>query len=174
MIVVTDIFQDVVARTAIALTRDLYFEYGHETEISRIIQSKDRSITMQDKKFPVIWLVMDFVERFDELGEVELPDLNIIIATQTRIDDSTRERYEKNFKQVLYPIYVEFLNQMTISGYFGGTNYPHDKIDRPLWDGAENRGLSNIFSSPIDAIQIRGLKLTLNEELCEKFKLTYT
>jgi hypothetical protein len=176
---IPDLFADIAAKVDEALfSRDVdpfhvYFDYGHYAEVTRNLTNKDGGVTTKNKKYPLIWLVMDFVERRGELNfPVQLPDLHILIATKTDVDSTTPKRIASNFKPRLYPIYRELLYQMGQSGYFTVTEpetIPHEKIDRPFWGGQDvngANGVANLFNDHIDAIQVRKIKLFVNEQIC--------
>lgn len=184
---ITDLFKDVAEKVnAVLSTRatdpfPVFFDYGYKNEVTRNLTHKDAGITTKDKKYPLIWLVMAFKERYvdDKDYYCELPDISIIIATITRNDSTSAQRIEANFVPRLYPIYTELLNQIAASGYFtvlSPESIPHEKIDRPYWGGEEETartmtGSANLFNDFIDAIQIRGLNLFVNESVCDQFKL---
>lgn len=183
IIVIPELFKEVAAKVHQALSTratdqfPVYFDYGHYTEVTRNLTSKDGSISQKGKKYPLIWLVMDFVEKVgDTTDYCELPDLQLIIATVTTPAITTPQRIEKTFKPRLYPIYAELMNQIEQSGFFSVSDpeaIPHERILRPYWGGQDTygNGQANLFNDFIDAIQIRKLKLTVNESVCDEFNL---
>jgi hypothetical protein len=148
-----------------------YFSYGHYAEVTKNLTQADRGVTTKGKKYPLIWLVMDFVERKGAAGKdyyAELPDLQILIATGSDAKSDTPQRYEQKFKTVLYPVYGALLEAICDSSYFTAVapdDIPHEKIDRPYWGGqdTQNNGAANLFNDFIDAIQIRKLQLFVNQ-----------
>lgn len=182
-IVIPDLFKEIAARVNTVLSTrvndpfKVFFDYGHYNEVTRNLTSKDGSVSQKDKKYPLIWLVMDFVEKAGETTDYcELPDLQILIATVTNPAINTPERIEKSFKPRLYPVYVELMNQIEQSGYFSVSDpeaIPHERILRPYWGGQDGfgNGTQNLFNDFIDAIQIRKLKLNVNESVCDEFNL---
>lgn len=184
VIVIPDLFKDIAEKVHNVLSTrvndpfPVYFDYGHYSEVTRNLTTKDGSISQRDKKYPLIWLVMDFVEKAGDLsdGYCELPDLQILIATVTRPEISTPERIEQNFKPRLIPVYSELMYQIEASGYFSigeAEAIPHERILRPYWGGQDalGNGKENLFNDFIDAIQIRKLKLKVNEEVCDTFNI---
>jgi len=150
----------------------VFFDYGHYIEVTRNLIQKENSISQKDKKYPLIWLVMDFPERFDRqsIGYCQLPRLDFIIAVPTEPELSTPERITKNFKPRLYPIYEAFMNAIVTSNIFyeqSLSELEYEKIDRPYWGGQDSNGngQANLFNDKIDAVQIRGLKLTVINSL---------
>lgn len=185
-IVIPHLFQAIAEKVNLVLCTRVndpffvYYDYGHYDEVTRRLTSKDGSISQKGKKFPLIWLVMDFDEDFGSLssGYCELPDLQIFIAMQTKNTTSTSERYEKVFLPRLYPVYDELKNQIADSGFFDIADPEeiiHKKTDRPYWGVPDNHGngTSNLFNDFIDAIQIWKLKLSVNEQACDKFNIIH-
>jgi len=165
---IPDIFKAIVDK--VALKHTVFFSYGHYADVVKELKQKDGAIDENLRnKYPLIWLVMDYVEKASKSLDVrcELPSLQFLIATPTELNQSVVERVENNFKPILYPIYKEFMLQIANSTYFKECvvgNIMHEKIDRPYWGGGGNEGSNgsaNLFNDTIDAIQIRNLSLNL-------------
>lgn len=158
---IPDLVMEVVGNVAVALGRPVYFDYGRHPEVQKNLIKKDKSITQKNQKFPLVWLVMDFIEDRTSSKDVYcvLPNLSIWIITNTKEEYSMDERRDNTFVPVLYPIYDELLNQFRKSLSFERSplGIPHSKIDRAYW-GADNK---NMFSSYIDAIELANLKLSV-------------
>ena len=182
-ILIPELFQKVVDRVNENLSTravdpfEVYYEYGHYAEIVSALKEKDGSITKKNSKYPLFWLVMDFVEKCGNIkdGYCLLPNMQILIATSTDPDLSTKDRIQKTFKPRLIPAYREFISQLSNSGFFynADSDYtPHERILRPYWGGQESgNGQANIFNDFIDCIQIRNLQLMVNENVCNQFDL---
>jgi hypothetical protein len=68
-------------------------------------------------------------------------------------------------------MYALFMECLRTSGMFTWTGDlltpPHTKIDRPYWGVSQGEGnAANIFSDPLDAIEIVNLKLSQNTKKC--------
>lgn len=181
---IPDLFQTIVGKVnAVFSTRvidpfPVFFDYGHYVEVTRNLTQKDASISQKDKKYPLIWLVMDFDEDFGSIddGYCDLPALQILITVPTQPAITTPERVEKNFRPRLYPIYDELINQIFQSGLFqviNPENIKHRRTLRPYWGGQDSQGngTANLFNDFIDAIQIRNLQLKVNESVCDTFNI---
>lgn len=125
------------------------------------------SETSEKRRFPMVALLQDFEEDFtDKNATVQLI---VLIANITDKNYTAADRYAYSFKPYLYPIYTEFLNQLSQSGYFliaDANRIPHTKIDHVFWGRQELAGEINPFSDAIDAIELQ-LKLTLtNKKNC--------
>lgn len=169
------LFSAVTAKVATALGIPVYFDFGKLKEVTRKLTQKDGGITTKSKKYPLVWLVMNYAESYGNMDEfTELQDITIMICTLTNPTDSTAQRIAGNFTNILYPIYDEFFNQLDDSGYFEDTGllgFEYQKIDCPYWNEDIAKGDYNQFNDFIDAIQIRKLKLIVNESTCSRFQL---
>lgn len=153
----------------------VWFDYGRYLEITRRLTEKQQGTTEKSKRFPLVWMVIPFDEEYGKTDQVcELSNLQIIIACQTEIDSTTPDRMVDNFIPRLFPIYLELLKQIKVSGFFSEIGYdvPHKKINQPYWDGKENgANQANMFNDVIDAIQLKNIRLTVNETTCDRFRL---
>lgn len=163
---IPDIFSEVVARVKTALARDVFFDFGHHGDVTKkLIQKNGATETATRTKYPLIWMVTDFEEKLskDPAYYVELPALRFIIATGTDPNYTMEQRRDTTFLPVLYPIYMEFLNQLSktkVLGFPKSQDLLHSKFDRSYWGGqTEGDGGANAFNDHIDAIEIRGLSL---------------
>lgn len=149
----------------------VHYLHGHPAEIIETLGQRDKSKTMVYDKYPLIALFQDFPERVaEDVGIMSEITLHLIIARATRPDYKAAERYQYNFKPVLYPVYYELLKQLHLSKAFitkAPTMIRHIKIDRLYW-GREGlwKNQGNIFNDWIDCIEIRDLKLKVNQKLC--------
>ena len=75
------------------------------------------------------------------------------------------KRYQETFIPVLYPIYYELLNQISLCGYFtiqDAGMIPHTKMDNPgSPPPKDNAG----FNEYVDAIEIYNLELIFNAQI---------
>lgn len=180
---VADILRDLVGKVSTKLTPQLtafdsmitgvHFDHGHPIEIIETLKQKDSSGTnLVFDKYPLVALFHDFPEVYNqEPGFQGQVTLHLIIARLTEPTYKADQRYDQNFKPVLYPIYAEFMKQIVHSKYFTGAQsvnqLSHTKIDRLYW-GREGlyKNEGNIFNDWIDCIEIRDLQLKLNLNNC--------
>lgn len=151
-----------------------YYDYGRYLEVTRNLSAKDGGITTKNKKYPLIWLVVPYTVVETLIGGgCEIKGMQIIIATVTKQASTTPDRYATNFIPRLYPIYDELRKQIDKSGYFIDLDFDnvHERVDQPYWDGKENSSSGNLFGDFIDAIQLKNIRLKVNEETCNKFQL---
>lgn len=179
--VIADIIGQVVSRTETVVLpslveQDTYikalnYEHGHPLEIIDKLMQKDQSTTYRDKRLPAIFLFQDFKEvMFPKPGIYCQAQLNLIIAYETRSDYMAEDRYTHSFKNVLYPIYHEFIDQLQGSGFFimGGSGPQHDKIDRLYWGKKGiNGNTATVGNDFLDCIEINNLNLSVKEQICK-------
>lgn len=142
---------------------NLWYQTGHIVEICQNLQEMTTEENEQ-YKFPLLALVTDYRERAGYSVEAfREHQPNFLIATNTQNTLKAAQRYEVNFKTVLYPIYQTFIEVLGESPYFLG--YPdqatkHTKIDR-MFLGKEGiyGNTGNTFNDYIDAIEIRDMRL---------------
>lgn len=165
-IYVVDIIRDVVTATNTAVIAELQayspsitainFVPGTEGEITDVLTLMNQQQSQKLTTWPLFALIMSFAEDKGRIvGMDGVEDLNIIIARRGNNTDKTPARYANNFKPVLYPIYLEFMNQLYLSGKFSintPDNIPHTKIDFPYYNADKD---VNVFNSYVDAIQIK-------------------
>ena len=142
------------------------YQYGSYDEICDTLDKMSQQSDLQYKRYPLFAVIMSFPEqKYQTVGYDDLPELNIIIARRSNPTDKTPARYANNFKPVLYPVYLEWLNQLYLSPKFQtevAHNIPHTKIDYPYYDTDKGE---NRFNDYVDAIQIK-IKLKLLLKKC--------
>lgn len=145
-----------------------YYMHGHPLEIVNRLNKKNKGIYGY-QKYPLIALFQDFEENVnDDLAIYANTNLTLIIANLTRPEIKADDRYDRNFREILYPLYYELLNKIHYSRLFN-TNSPrtinHTKIDRLYWGSQE--GNANIHDDYIDAIEINSLNLQVIDNRCK-------
>lgn len=154
---VVDIISDIVAAIQPKVSvPTINYVPGTEGEINEVLTQMSQQPSKDDKQWPLFALLMSFREdKGAEIGIDSMVDLNIIIAMRSNNTDKTPARYTNTFKPILYPIYLEFLNQLYLSGKFSIStpdNIPHQKWDFPYYNADKE---TNVFNSYVDAIQIK-------------------
>lgn len=176
----TSIFISLVVKklvddTATALNREIFFDWGHYTEVFRNITEKSGGTTIK-RKYPLVWLVMDMTE--DRYGDIE-PSLygsapaHILIINDTKQDATMEQRERDVFDKILNPIYDELINQIKNSKYLSNSLpllLKHKKTNRYYWDGKDGDGVANLFGDYVDAIQIKNLVMNFKQQNCQQLK----
>ncbi len=148
------------------------YQFGHLKEIIATMKEWEGSPNYRYQKYPLIALMLDFPEQMGvkggNLGDVTL---QIVIAYATDPNYKAAERYERNFKPILLPIYYELLEQINANGAFtvqSAKTIQHTKYDRPYWGvGGLSDTHGNVFNDYIDAIEIANMKLTRDFSNCK-------
>lgn len=135
-----------------------YYFYGHISEIVDKLSELTNGGILAYQKYPLIALFNDFEERKFEGGKSA--SLNLIIANLTIPTYVAKDRYDNNFKPVLYPLLYNFEKALLKSKSVETINFEYTKIDRLFW-GKEGlyKNEGNIFNDFIDAIEINNLEL---------------
>lgn len=181
-IYIVDYFRDIVQAASVKLTAQLqvydplitgiHYHHGHPIEIVEIISELANAPTKLFDRFPLIALFQDFPETIGQApGFYADGVFHLIIARGTEHNYSAPERYDKNFKPILYPIYFELLEQIRLSRKFeivtGSDTYPHTKIDRLYWGREGLYGnTANIMNDRVDCIEIKDLRLRIKTQNC--------
>ena len=143
------------------------YRYGHRLELLETLKQMDADPENKFLKFPLFYLVMDFIEqRGTKPGIYARLGLNIVIAHQTEATFKITDRYAKVFKPVLYPIYYSFMEQLALQNGINESDenlIEHTKIDRPYW--GQNMK-ANLISDYVDAIELSNLGLLVNLKNC--------
>lgn len=118
------------------------------------------------QRFPLIVLVHNFEENFaaDKCGG-ELEELTVWIMNKAfEKDHFFEDRYEKNFKPVIDPIYREFMQVIFDSGFFQFpmnvedplTDIEHSVMRRPDWGFYDQNGNRALIAGHeyIDGIEL--------------------
>lgn len=139
------------------------YYYGHPREILETLAQKDQTEPFRFQKYPAICLFQDFSEvRSSERGIYATSKFQLIIVNSTDPNYKAEERYTHNFKPILYPIYLNFLEQIALSGKcMLSSDYiiPHTKFDRVFWGRDLVDGGKNSFNDYLDAIEIVSMEL---------------
>ncbi len=180
---IVDIFEGIVQAVSTKLINYLQtidpaieavnYLHGHPKEIIETLMQRDKSDTFQFKKYPLVALFQDFPENHNQqIGIDNEASLHLVIVQSTRPDYKADERYTKNFKPILYPIYMELLQQISFSKAilnYGVGDLPHTKIDRLYWGKEGIYGSeANVFNDFLDCIELRDLKLKINMKFCSQ------
>ena len=184
---IVDIFSDIVTKVSAAkddtgktLTERLqavqstitgvHYLVGHYTEIKARLEGLSKMTAGRYDKYPLIALFQDFVEtRGNSGGYYGEVTLQLMILYHTNKSDYTEDRYTKVFKPILYLIYEELMRQIHKSTKTVTQSIDlikHDKIDRPHWGNPAIYGPDGyILSDVLDGIEIRNLKLPINQNV---------
>jgi hypothetical protein len=143
------------------------YQFGHLKELIATMQQYERAPSFKAKKYPLVALFLDFPENMGKSGGYPgACNLQMLIAMSTDPKMKTFERYENNFKPILYPIYYELIRQLDASNDFvvqSAKKVDNGVEDHPYYGkGGLADTAGNVFADCIDAILINTLNLTIN------------
>jgi hypothetical protein len=148
------------------LQKHITYIYDRPDKITALLKEYTESIKQKDKKYPLVALFQDFPE---DRGETDFYSTTvipkIIIATGSDQSWKSPQRYEANFKPVLYPIYYELLKQIA-SHRLIVTQDPNDIVHRK-WDRPGTLPAAPGFNDFIDAIELQNTKLSFKKQDCK-------
>lgn len=184
---IVDIFADIVSRVenvvlstiqanetaALGSTKiqGINYQKGHKIELIQTLSQMEANASTQQQKYPMVYLVQDFTERrgrsIKQYAEV---NLQIFIAHYTEATRKVDDRMTKVFKPVLYPIYYELMNQISLEPLIiqaDEQDIRHDKTDRLYW-GTQSFGgnKEHSLNDYLDAIEVNNLTLNFNFKTC--------
>jgi len=158
---IVDIIGECVSKIVISGIAVKY-TYGRQVQILEELQRVNNNSKL---KYPLIALYQDFPEnrggRTGYYAEVIIP--RIVISCLTVSTDPVPKRYEQTFKPILYPIYYEFLNQ--ISKHGGITQMEVDSIKHIKWDRPGTQPAGTGQNEYTDSIEIKNLTLTIIQNI---------
>lgn len=170
MRIIEDDMGTVVAKMrALSSNNAIYYMYGHTAEVNGRLLMMTSSPTNQSKKYPLVFLRLDAPARV--VGDIQHYSLNMGIITFTDKNLNAEQRQAQVFKTKLYPLYELFFEALKKSNLFmwsGNLKKPeHVKIDRYYWGKhLDNKNTENIFSDPLDCIEIVDLKINSRDKKC--------
>ncbi len=153
----------------IDIAKRVYFMHGHPKEIVNVLQQYTNSPTHKNKKYPLIALMRDIREELNEQqrGFGTEFKARLVICTLTKATLRADDREIKNFIPILYPVFEEFIYQLSQSVEFGMPTIKEMKIvkyDRYFW-GSQVAD-KNVLNDCIDAIEIESISLKINQINC--------
>lgn len=148
-----------------------YYEHGHPVEIMQTLNSKNHDDYVY-KKYPLIALFEDFPSDIDVnddgLLEEANPDIAIVNFTDKNI--KANERYNLNYRKVLFPLYYSFIQSCIDSKWVqtrGRKGFNHTRTNA-LYYGtrSDNGNTANKLSDPLDAITLTSTTIKIRDLRC--------
>lgn len=169
MIVITDVFADVVDRVSDRYGKNVNFQYGDWAYISKTLTEWSGSPETARLKYPVICLFSPFDEDKTSKDIYCSTSLDLLIAVDTLPEYPNEKRRIESFNKVLHPIYELFIDELRKDAYldFGYKGIVEHKYTDNYRYG--NRGVNgpdgNPFKDRIDGIDIKDLKITVRNKI---------
>lgn len=149
--------------------KTINYIYGHTIEQREKLQQMSESPEYRSEKYPAVLLVEDI--RIRSGGDHRIATLNIYIVMGTEPNYDSSDRQQKNFDEILIPIYNALMDGIYRWPFFRTYNrqrdMPHTRIDRKYW-GREIVGGTdaNKLTDYLDAIEVANLELKLSNKHC--------
>lgn len=142
-----------------------YSDFGTRKMIDRKLMEKNGGEHAY-KKYPLIALRLP--APITTVDGVSTMDANILIANFTNKTYKPEERYNNVFIPILYPLMHKFFEMLRKSGEFISYENDYTQIDRLFYgsESGDEQNIANVFSDPLDAIEIRNLKLRFISDQC--------
>lgn len=181
-IIIPELFNSLVEALKLRLPS---IEYNNETVLLNTrfkhgtIKSLNADISMElqnpdkkDNRYPLIALIHNFTESYnDSVRSYTNVKCKLIIMNSSTAQKTYEERYEYNFKHILYNVWINLIAVMEDSHNFifdKTKGIKFDKTDRPAMGSFGNDGNNAVqFSDYIDAIEL-DFDLTINNVICLK------
>jgi len=143
--------------------------YGSGTYLKDMLDVRSKSRNPMPLKFPLVALFTPNVVKVDSRNYQYKTTLNMIIACSSKKDWSNEKRMETSFKRILLPIYEGLMSALLDDARFLWEDdfVPHTmskNFDYGRYGAYDASG--GEVSEPIDAIDIRSLEITINNEYC--------
>jgi len=160
-----DTFAETISLTGVWKAMAPYGDYGTRKTIDAKLKEKNGG-EFAYQKYPLVALRLPAV--VTTVGSISTVDANILITTFTNKQYKPQDRMELVFKPILYPLLYQFLDSIKLTGYFMGYHSDYTHLDRMFYgtESGDEQNIANVFSDPLDAIELRGLKLNYIIDQC--------
>lgn len=142
----------------------------------------NKKLLMSETKYPINWLQTGYKVREYRNGKIELQNCNFFLITKGDQHDLYKKRYEKNYQNMLFPMFENFKEVIRKTRGIEILNDTIDFVELPFNEVSEltardgkNGTKRNTESATVpdiwDAIVIDGLNLKINEDCFPQFKI---
>lgn len=140
----------------------LNYHYGTDDEMIQRFAQITQIGSLKQEQFPLIYLFQPFKETVANDGYSREVSLNILILTDTQNEWSTPERYDYNYRTILYPLLDLLMQRISFSNSLSPEIETYDRTDQVSWGRhAVNEKPSIAFRDYVDGIEIENLKLKI-------------
>lgn len=169
MIVITDLFADIVKRVSERYGSNVAYMFGDWAYISAQLTTWSKSAETARLKYPAIFLYSPFEEDKTEKDAQCTATVDLLIVVNTLAEYTNEDRSVVSYAQCLRPIYELFIDELKKDKWldFGYENIvEHRYVDNYRYG---NRGVDgpdgNPFKDRIDGIDIKDLKITVRNKI---------
>jgi len=127
-----------------------YFQAGHPLELNEVLT--DLGKTKDKKKYPLVYLQEDVIEKENEDKSTLLQGVKIFFLTYTQKTLRSKDRQVQKFEPLLIPLTNLFVKTLEIMGIVYSLE---TKINRKFWGTqTQYKNEKNILDDPIDGVEI--------------------
>ena len=168
MIVITDVFREIVERVSKEYGKHISYMCGDWSYISDQLLVWSKSNDTAKLKYPAIFLYSPIEE--DRTGEKGKMSLDILLVVNTLPSYTNEERSRISFAECLRPIYEILIKEIGKEPAFDMAyvkSIPHIYVENYRYGKAGVTGPDGKpFKDYIDGINIKNLQITLKKEKC--------
>lgn len=150
-------------KTALALPV-LNYQYGYVTELNETLNEWSKNPTDRALKFPLVWLAQPFPIKHDSVEYFGRATVDLFIFNRTDQKLKAEKRMTNNFKPVIYPVYNELIEQLSMHPTFmmqDDSAIKHETTDRYFWDG-----INSVMTDIVDWMYIKGIEIIIRNKGC--------
>lgn len=148
-------------KTELGLTV-LNYQYGYVTELNETLNEYSKTAEFKALKFPLIWLAQPFTVKHDSIEHFGRATVDLFIFNKTDVNLKAADRMTNNFKPVIYPIYSELIEQISMHPEFmmqDDSAIRHETTDRYFWDG-----INPTMTDIVDWMYIKGIEIIIRNK----------
>jgi hypothetical protein len=144
----------------------LNYQYGYLEELDATLQQYAQDPNYAAQRFPLVWLKPRFkILRTSTAYYGEVKDLRLFVMHATDPDLKAKDRLERNYKPVIYPIYHALLEQLNQHPAISAEYHrAHVVIDDFYWGDTQG----SYLAGPVDCLTIENLTLSINTKPCQQ------
>lgn len=164
MIVVEKRMMDLFSLLPLISVRKPVYHFGDGKELNRFILESKHAV------YPLIYQTSYRETQYPERGDVEIPQLEMFIAVQTKTELFNDSRWATSYQNILMPTF-EHIHQAFYKSGIMASDWDYEVEKFPNYGAPEVDGTQNVTIDIIDALRFR-LNCTINNKCIKPFKFT--
>lgn len=144
---------------------EVQFKHGSWMEVERQLLEDTQSVDKRNIKYPLIIAIHPIDEKIDKSRNVNLVNVDMLIVTDVEPNTPIDERELNSYKNILYPIYAEFLEQLWKHRLISDTGYRRSHTKRDLYHLGQTSAVGNTkyqLPDALDGLSMQDLVFPLN------------
>lgn len=142
----------------------------------------NKKLLLSETKYPIIWLQSGYRVKEGASGNIELNGCNFFLITKGDKSDLYKKRYETNYHEMLFPLYLKFKDKFRKTRGVEYTNAEIEFVTLPFNDVSELTARDGQYgrkrppeSATVpdywDAMVINGLNIKISSDCFPQFKI---